>query len=212
MSKGERRRIDTQEFMRLMSTGETKDAADAIKLVFLPAKAICRAACRVSRISNEHDQEDVFQQTLLDLVRSAWKTFDGRCSLSTYIYGIATRRCADFYRKRGRGLPEAPASQDKADSSSEYDPARDQVDERKASFEQRVCAQMAIQELERVDPRGARALRTYVEEELSHEELARLLGVTLASLGNLVSRLRRELRRLCEEHCGSSDCTAVVTR
>jgi len=98
------------------------------------------------------------------------------------------------------------------DDASGSDISREQEDERKASFDQRVCAQMAIQELERLYPREAQALRAYVEGALSHDELARLLKLTLASLGNLISRIRRELKRLCQEHCGSADCTAVVTR
>ncbi len=207
--------IDTQEFMRLMHSGKPEDAADAFNVIYAPAKALCRAACGRTGVFNEDDQLDLFQQTMLDLFRVGWRTFDSKCSLSTFIYGIAVRRCADFHRSKGRNLPDSFVKRASVDSpraeEGESDLDTEDLHSRKDSFEQRVCAQMAIQELERLYPREAQALRDYVEGALSHDELARLLKLTLASLGNLISRIRRELKRLCHDHCGSADCTAVVT-
>ncbi|HEY1892874.1 MAG TPA: sigma-70 family RNA polymerase sigma factor [Steroidobacteraceae bacterium] len=53
-----------------------------------------------------HDAEEAFQETLL----SAWQglaQFEGRASLRTWLYRIATNRCLDTRRAAGRRPPKA---------------------------------------------------------------------------------------------------------
>jgi RNA polymerase sigma-70 factor (TIGR02960 family) len=53
------------------------------------------------------DAEDVLQETLL----AAWRGLDGfggRSSVRTWLYRIATRRCLNALRERGRRIPPAP--------------------------------------------------------------------------------------------------------
>jgi RNA polymerase sigma-70 factor (TIGR02960 family) len=53
------------------------------------------------------DAEDVLQETLL----AAWRGLDdfaGRSSMRTWLYRIATRRCLNALRERGRRIPLAP--------------------------------------------------------------------------------------------------------
>ncbi|MFC4465308.1 RNA polymerase subunit sigma-70 [Streptomyces xiangluensis] len=53
------------------------------------------------------DAEDVLQETLL----AAWHGLDGfagRSSVRTWLYRIATRRCLNALRERGRRIPPAP--------------------------------------------------------------------------------------------------------
>lgn len=45
------------------------------------------------------DAEDVLGETMIAAVRSL-KDFDGRVSLSTYVFSLAYRKIADFWRKR----------------------------------------------------------------------------------------------------------------
>lgn len=45
------------------------------------------------------DAEDVLGETMIAAVRSL-KDFDGRASLSTYVFSLAYRKIADFWRKR----------------------------------------------------------------------------------------------------------------
>jgi RNA polymerase sigma-70 factor (ECF subfamily) len=54
------------------------------------------------------DAEDLVQETLL----AAWRGLDGfeaRASMRTWLYRIATNRCLNHVRDRGRRVPEVPA-------------------------------------------------------------------------------------------------------
>src|ERR687895_2693474 len=59
------------------------------------------------------DAEDVLQEALL----AAWRGldgFEGRASLRSWLYRIATNRCLNALRDRGRRPPELPPPPDEA--------------------------------------------------------------------------------------------------
>jgi RNA polymerase sigma-70 factor (ECF subfamily) len=59
-------------------------------------------------LGSVQDAEDLVQETLL----AAWRGldgFEGRASLRTWLYRIATNRCLNALRDRGRRVPELPA-------------------------------------------------------------------------------------------------------
>jgi DNA-directed RNA polymerase specialized sigma24 family protein len=58
-------------------------------------------------LDSVQDAEDLVQETLL----AAWRgldRFEGRSSLRSWFYRIATNRCLNALRARGRRLPEMP--------------------------------------------------------------------------------------------------------
>jgi RNA polymerase sigma-70 factor (TIGR02960 family) len=59
-------------------------------------------------LGSVQDAEDLVQETLL----AAWRgheRFEGRASVRTWLYRIATNRCLNALRDRGRRVPELPA-------------------------------------------------------------------------------------------------------
>lgn len=50
-------------------------------------------------VPTQEDAEDVLGETMIAAVR-ALKEFDGKASLSTFIFSLAYRKIADFWRKR----------------------------------------------------------------------------------------------------------------
>jgi RNA polymerase sigma-70 factor (ECF subfamily) len=59
-------------------------------------------------VGSVHDAEDLVQETLL----AAWRgleRFEGRAEMRSWLYRIATNRCLNHLRDRGRRLPELPA-------------------------------------------------------------------------------------------------------
>ena len=60
-------------------------------------------------VGSVQDAEDLVQETLL----AAWRgldRFEGRASLRSWLYKIATNRCLNALRDRGRKLPELSAT------------------------------------------------------------------------------------------------------
>src|SRR5688500_12542280 len=58
-------------------------------------------------VGSVQDAEDLVQETLL----AAWRgldDFEGRASLRSWLYRIATNRCLNALRDRGRRVPELP--------------------------------------------------------------------------------------------------------
>lgn len=50
-------------------------------------------------VPTQEDAEDVLGETMIAAVRSL-KDFDGKASLSTFVFSLAYRKIADFWRKR----------------------------------------------------------------------------------------------------------------
>ena len=58
-------------------------------------------------VGSVQDAEDLLQETLLAAWRSLGR-FEGRASLRSWLYRIATNRCLNALRDRGRRLPQMP--------------------------------------------------------------------------------------------------------
>jgi RNA polymerase sigma-70 factor (ECF subfamily) len=59
-------------------------------------------------VGSVQDAEELVQETLV----ASWRAlaeFEGRSSVRTWLYRIATNRCLTHLRSRGRRLPEMPA-------------------------------------------------------------------------------------------------------
>lgn len=119
---------------------------------------------------NQDDAQDVLSETLLGLVQSI-RTFDGNASLKTFIYSIAYRKVADYWR-RSRETYELPAWLSVAGPSS----TRLEVDE-------------ALDEL---SEQGQQALLLRYHDGLSVAEIAEVLGRSYKATESLLSRVRRQ--------------------
>jgi RNA polymerase sigma-70 factor, ECF subfamily len=151
-------------------------------------------------LSGQSEAGDVVQEVFLKVFRNIG-SFRGQSSLKTWIYRITVneahnvRRWFSRHRRREVELDSAPAeSRDWAEvipdnSRSPFDRAVD--------GEQQMMVQAA---LERINPifREAVALRDIAD--LSYEEIATVLGV---SLGTVKSRILRGREALREELAGS---------
>jgi len=91
---------------RLLAGARAGDQAAFAELT-APHRAALQLHCyRI--VGSVQDAEDLVQETLL----AAWRGLDGfeeRASMRTWLYRIATNRCLNQLRARGRRLPEPPA-------------------------------------------------------------------------------------------------------
>lgn len=147
----------------------------------------------LSFCQNQEDAFDISQEAFLKL----WKTlprFKGNCSPKTWIMGIVRSVAIDFLRAKRPTLSlyadgelpiEIPDDSDGADPQRAY--------ERK---ERAALVRAAVASLPR-DLAETLYLREF--EELSYEEIARILGVRVGTIKSRISRARDGVKEFLEK-------------
>lgn len=126
------------------------------------------------------DAEDALSETLLAAVR-AMPNFDGRVSLSAFLYALAYRKMADFWRRRRYTAPlleNVPAPDAGVDSGE------------RAEFE---AALDSLPELQR------QVLLLRYQVGLSVAEVAEVIDRSYKGAESLLSRARSQLRAVLDE-------------
>jgi len=140
--------------------------------------------------SNWQDADDIAQEALLKAFR-AFPTFDGRASLSTWLYTVARSASIDWHRSR-----MGQASQREKPLPSTHPAAEPRQDEACSLQQDRERLWRAIQCL---DERNRVPLVLFEVEGLSYDEIAAIEEVPVGTIRSRLSRARLELReRLAE--------------
>jgi RNA polymerase sigma-70 factor (ECF subfamily) len=121
---------------------------------------------------NEDDTQDVLSETMMGLVQSI-RSFDGNVTLATFIYSIAYRKVADYWR-RSQQTVELPAS------LSVAGPGLARIELAEALDELPELAQQVL------------LLRYHVG--LSVAEIAEILGRSYKATESLLSRVRSQFQ------------------
>lgn len=142
---------------------------------------ICRRIC-----GNDADAADATQEALIAVVKGLPR-FDGRSSLSTWIYRIATNACIDELRRRNRrptpGLPEhEQADPNPLAASTPRDPAE--------VVSARIDIDRGLQQLPE-EFRTAVVLRDVAG--LNYHEIAEVLNIAPGTVRSRIARGRRRL-------------------
>jgi RNA polymerase sigma-70 factor (ECF subfamily) len=136
---------------------------------------VFRRARRLLR--NEADALDVVQDVFLELFREPEK-FEARSSAATYLYAVATHACLNRLRD-GKTRTRLVAIE--AAGAGRQAPAHG---------ENRALASEILASLS--DEDAALAVYLYCDE-LTHDEVAALLGCSRRTVGDLAARLRRRI-------------------
>jgi RNA polymerase sigma-70 factor, ECF subfamily len=158
------------------------------------------------------DAEDLVQETLL----AAWRGvegFEGRASLRSWLYRIATNRCLNHLRDRGRRLPDLPAPVEPVPLPPEPTRLREPVwlepyadvllegvadpeQEPDARYEQREAIGLAFMvALQRLPPRQRAALVLRDVLGFRAAEVAEMLEATEIAVHRLLQRARQAMDR-----------------
>ena len=161
-------------------------------------------------VGSLQDAEDIVQETLL----AAWRGlegFKGRASLRSWLYRIATNRCLNHLRDRGRRLPELPAPVEPVPLPPEPSRLREPVwlepypdvllegvadrgEEPDARYEQREAIGLAFMvALQRLPPRQRAVLVLRDVLGFRAAEAAEMLGATEVAVNRLLYRARHEM-------------------
>jgi RNA polymerase sigma-70 factor, ECF subfamily len=153
-------------------------------LVSRHQRAVYRLCYRY--LGNHQDADDMAQEVFFKAFRSI-SHFRGESAFSTWLYRIAVNTCLNFRSSRRELHAEFP------DQLADRSPG---VSERLEEREQRVQVRKAV---ERLPDRQKATLILKVYQELSHEEVAAILGVSVgtakANLFHALANLRRQLGR-----------------
>jgi len=137
--------------------------------------AVFRRARRL--LGDAEDARDVVHDVFLDLYRDGDR-FAGRSSVATYLYSMATHACLNRLRN-GRTRTRLVAIEGSARSGAAA-----------GRGEARTLAHQILAQLDEHD--AALAVYLYCDE-LTHEEVADLLGCSRRHVGDLAQRLHRRL-------------------
>jgi RNA polymerase sigma-70 factor (ECF subfamily) len=177
-------------------------------------------------LGSVHDAEDLVQETLL----AAWRGIDGfqgRASLRSWLYRIATNRCLNALRDRGRRVPELPASPAGAPEPPPPTRHREPVwlepypdalldQDPEARYEAREAIGLAfIAALQRLPPRQRAVLVLRDVLGFRAAEVAEMLEVSEASVTSALHRARTALDPVPVEQAplaGSASERALVAR
>jgi RNA polymerase sigma-70 factor (ECF subfamily) len=128
------------------------------------------------RLPGPEDVQDVLGETMVAAVR-AIPTFDGNVTLTTFLFSLANRKIADFWRRR---QPTAELPETLVDSGLSSD-------------------SIEFQEvLKKLRPSHLQVLLMRYHVGLGVDEIAKVLGQSYKSTESLLSRARQELRRLLD--------------
>lgn len=149
-------------------------------------------------LKNREDAEEVAQDTFLRAKKGV-ETFRGECSASTWLHRIATNLARNKYwywwrRKRAESLPldapyqDDPSSPTLADTieSGALSPSEDAI---VSEF-----SEALPRAIDSLDEKYRQILLMRTERDLSYEEIAAELDITVGTVKSRLSRAREQLR------------------
>lgn len=175
------------------------DRTEFARLVEAHSGKIYRLALKMLR--NDQDAEDILQETFIKAYRNLPK-FEGRSSLSTWLYRIATNEALMFLRRQ-KGIHLSIDEQ--MENGYEEKPPVEIVDwcclpeEELLSTEGRVYLDQAVDQLSPT-LRVVFILRDI--EGLSTRETAQVLDLTEVAVKTRLSRARLQLREMLSSYYG----------
>jgi RNA polymerase sigma-70 factor, ECF subfamily len=150
----------------------------------------------LARLAGEYEAEDLTQEVFLKISQKLG-TFRGESQLATWIYRIATNTALD--RLRTPGFRQSACGSDLNVEDAEPDAGEPaSVDEALIREEMNECIRGLIDRL----PPDYRAVVALSElQELSNQEIADVLGVSLDAVKIRLHRARARLRKKFERSC-----------
>lgn len=176
------------EELRAGNTAALRDFVDRYQpLILQTARGFVR---------NSEDARDIAQDVFLDIMTNLDR-FRGQSGLSTWIYRITVNRSLNFIRSQKRRLPIS--GMQTAESGTIHDPAIHLSDPTQKNpvelLEQQDRSRILHAALESL-PKNQRIAITLAEyDDLSYQQIAEVMNVTVSSVESLIFRARKNLQK-----------------
>ncbi len=150
-----------------------------------------------SLLDNRQDAEEVAQDTFIR-ARNSIQKFRGECSLSTWLYHIATNLAHNKHwywwrRKRANSISlDTPIGDDGDMTVSDIVAGEDENPAESAMSSE--FAEMLPKAIAALPEKYSEVLRLRSAEDLSYEEIAQKLGLSVGTVKSRLSRAREYLR------------------
>lgn len=184
--------IDTGTTSISLTALQSGDRTEFARLVEAYSAQIYRLALKI--LGNTQDAEDVLQNTFLKALQNL-PTFEGRSSLSTWLYRIAVNEALMLIRKR---RPEVQVSAGDSDSDEDEDYLPVQFVDWTTIPEEAMLSSEAVtyldQAIQRLPPKLRLVFLLRDVEGLSIRETSETLGLTETAVKTRLLRARLLLR------------------
>lgn len=153
---------------------------------------------------HQEDAADCLQETMLKAWR-AIKTYRGECSLSSWLYRIASTVCLDFLRKQKR-LPETESADEMAEDG--FTPVDDAPtpDEAIIKAESAGNIRAAIDSL----PGDMRTvIILYALQGLGYEEIASAMQTSVGTVKSRLNRARQKIAKILADGNNPSNQASI---
>jgi RNA polymerase sigma-70 factor (ECF subfamily) len=147
-------------------------------------------------VGNATDAEDLVQETFLRAYQGL-PNFDGRASLGTWLYRIATNLCIDHQRRRARRVPTVSYSgqEDEDGEPAEWDFPDHQTPNPLQAVLNRELEAVVEDAIGKLSPKLRTVLLLYDVEELSYEEIARVLHIPIGTVKSRLNHARAQIQK-----------------
>ncbi len=145
-----------------------------------------------SIIGNTQETEDIAQEVFINAYTTA-STFKGKSSFSTWLYRITVNKCMDYLRKRKR-KEHYEVELDKEEGLKLKGLAMNSADSGYQNTERQELQEI-IQKVLNSLPEKYRVILVLREiEELSYQEIARVMKVSVSKVKVLLFRARQKIK------------------
>lgn len=141
-------------------------------------------------VGSKEDAEDIAQEIFIEIYRSA-ASFRGDSSLSTWIYRMAINRALNWVRDNRKKFRVYRSGMAENERVLENSAGENEGDAESTNADHRKALRFAIDKLPSNQKR-AFILNKY--EDLSYNEIADILGISLSSVESLLFRAKRNLQ------------------
>ncbi len=184
---------------QLVERAQAQDETAFEQIMHLYADRLYNYILRM--VGNSADAEDLLQEVFLRAYQGL-PSFDGRASLSTWLYRIATNLCIDYQRRRARRVQTVPylAWEDEDGEVGHWESPDTQTPDPMEAALNRELQQVVEHAIRSLSPKLRTVLLLYDVEDLSYEEIARVLNIPMGTVKSRLNHARGQIQKQVEAY------------